>query len=183
MLFFEVIIANYNNIYRQIAHSDVPIITNIIPDKHKENNRVQAQLKINLSNDKTNSNIGLIDIKNKNSKNEQEKNDKDENYKINNHEEIIIKSNKLKTTDSIIEVRLPNPYLDTECLKNNKYIDYKIKSKFKSKFANYIQRKSIYKEVKTNKSEKTLKKFDNFIFFTNISSIKKISKRHASEIY
>ena len=182
-MFFEVIISNFNYIYRQVVNSDVPIITNINPDKHKENNQVKSQLKNNLSNDKTNSNIGLINIKNKNSKTEQEKNDKNENDKIINHEEIIIKSNKYKTTNSIIEVRLPNPYLDTECLKNNKYIDYNIKSKFKSKFANYIQRNSIYKEIKTNKSQKTIKKFDNLIFFTNISSIKKISKRHASEIY
>ena len=182
-MFFEVIITNYNKIYRQITRSDVPIIINLIPDKKKENIQVQSQIKNNLSNDKTNSNIGLNNIKNKNSKTEQEKKDKNKNDKIINHEEIILRSNKYKTTYSIIEVKLPNPYLDTECLKNNKYIDYNIRSKYKSKFADYIHRSSINKEIKANKSQKTIKKFDNHIFFTNISSNKKISKKHASEIY
>ena len=183
MLFFEVIITNYNNIYRQIVHSDVPIITNIIPDKNKENNQVKSLLKINLSNDKTNSNIGLINIKNKNSKTDQEKNDKNENDKIINHEEIIIKSNKYKTTNSIIEVRLPNPYLDTECLKNNKYIDYYIKSKFKSKYADYMHKQSLNRVIKTNNSHKQLNRFDKHIYFTNISNNKKLNKKHASEIF
>ena len=80
-------------------------------------------------------------------------------------------------------MKLPNPYLDTECLKNNKYIDYNIKSKFTSKFANYLQKPFINREINTNKSQKTIKKFDKYIFFTNISSNKRISKKNASEIY
>ena len=183
MLFFEVIIINYNYIYRLISYSDFPIITNLLLDKAKERNQAQLQLKNILSNDKTNSNIGVNNIKNKNSKTEQEKNDKNKNNKIINHEEIIIRSNKYKSTNSIIEVKLPNPYLDTECLKKKKYIDYNIRSKFKSKFADYIQKHSNNRVLNTNKSQKIIKKFDKHIFFTNISSNKKISKKHASEIY
>ena len=183
MLFFEVIIINYNYIYRLISYSDFPIITNLLLDKAKERNQAQLQLKNILSNDKTNSNIGVNNIKNKNSKTEQEKNDKNKNNKIINHEEIIIRSNKYKSTNSIIEVKLPNPYLDTECLKKKKYIDYNIRSKFKSKFADYIQKHSNNRVLNTNKSQKIIKKFDKHIFFTNISSNKKISKKLASEIY
>jgi len=184
-LFFEVIIINYYYIYRLISYSDFPIITNLLLDKTKERNQAQPQLKNILSNDKTNSNIGVNNIKNKNSKTEQEKNDKNKNKndKIINHEEIIIRSNKYKSTNSIIEVKLPNPYLDTECLKKKKYIDYNIRSKFKSKFADYIQKHSNNRVLNTNKSQKIIKKFDKHIFFTNISSNKKISKKLASEIY
>ena len=183
VLWSNYIIINYNYIYRQITHSDFPIITNLILDKSKEKNQDQSQLQKNLSNNKTNSNLGLNNIKNKNSKNEKGKNDKNKNDKIINHEEIIIRSNKDKSNNSIIEVKLPNPYLNTECLKNNKYIDYNIKSKFKSKYAKYIQKPFINRVTNTNKSQKTLRKFDNHIFFTNISSNIRISKKHASEIY
>ena len=170
VLWSNYIILNYNYINRQITHSDFPIITNLLLDKTKEKNQAEAQIQKNLSNDKTNSNIGLNNIKNK----------KD---KIINHEEIIIRSNKYKSSNSIIEVKLPNPYLDTECLKNNKYIDYNIKSKFKSKFANYLKKPFINREINTNKSQKTLKKFDKHIYFTNISSNKGIRNKNASEIY
>ena len=183
VLWSNYIILNYNYINRQITHSDFPIITNLVLDKTKEKNQAEAQIQKNLSNDKTNSNIRLNNIKNKNSKTELEKNDKNKKDKIINHEEIIIRSNKYKSSNSIIEVKLPNPYLDTECLKNNKYIDYNIKSKFKSKFANYLQKPFINREINTNKSQKTLKKFDKHIYFTNISSNKGIRNKNASEIY
>ena len=119
--------------------------------------------------------------KNQNIKTEKEKNN--ENEKRINHEEIIIRSDKYKTTNTIIEVKLPNPYLDTECLKNKKYIDYYIKSKFKSKYADYMHKHSLNREIKTNKSHKVINKFDKHIYFTNISSNKKLSKKHASVIF
>ena len=39
---------------------------------------------------------------------------------------------------SVIEVQLPNPYLNIDKPERNKTIEYRIKSKFKSPFADYI---------------------------------------------
>ena len=104
------------------------------------------------------------EIKNKNTKN------------IKNHEEIILRSKKYSATNTIIEVKLPNPYLDTECVKYKRYIDYNIKSKFKSKFADYINNSktnlSSIREIKSNNSHKILKRIDNYIYFTNLSNKK-----------
>ena len=183
MLFFEVIIIFLNYIYRQVIHSDVPIITNIIVNKRKEEDQDQTQIKHNLTIDKKNTNIEVNNPKNKNIKAEKEKEKNNENVKKINNKEIIIRSNKLKTTDTIIEVKLPNPYLDTECLKNNKYIDYYIKSRFKSKYADYLHKHSLNREIKSNKSHKLINRFDKHIYFTNITSNKKISKKHASVIF
>ena len=107
--------------------------------------------------------------------------EKGENKKLdlNTHEEIIIRSNKYKSTDSIIEVKLPNPYLETENDKSNKCINFNIKSKFKSKYAEYTKIKSNINEmkndgeIKVNKTLKITKKFDKYIHFTNFSSSKK----------
>ena len=181
LLFFEVIIIYYKYIYRQVMHSDVPIITNVIVNKKKEEDQDLTQIKNKITIDKTNTNMGVNNPKNKNIKTEKEKNN--ENEKRINHEEIIIRTNKYKTTHTIIEVRLPNPYLDTECLKNNKYIDYYIKSKFKSKYADYMHKQSLNREIKTNNSHKQLNRFDKHIYFTNISNNKKLNKKHASEIF
>ena len=105
----------------------------------------------------------------------------EDNKKINynNNEEIIIRSNKYNSKDSIIEVKLPNPYLDTEIAKPNQYINFNIKSKFKSKYADYKRIKSNInemqndREIKLNKTLKITKKFDQFIHFTNFSPSKK----------
>jgi hypothetical protein len=165
-----------------VIHSDVPIITNIIVNKRKEEDKDQTQiLKNNLTIDKTYTNIGANNPKIKNLKTEKEKNN--ENEKKINHEEIIIRTNNYKTTNTIIEVKLPNPYLDTECLKNNKYIDYYIKSRFKSKYADYMHKQSLNREIKTHKSHKIINRFDKHIYFTNFSSLKKTSKKHASVIF
>jgi hypothetical protein len=119
-----------------------------------------------------------IPLQNKNTKTNIEKGDnKKLNY--NNHEEIIIRTHKYNTTDSIIEAKLPNPYLDTEIVKPNKYINYNIKSQFKSKYANYKKIKSSInemeddREIKMIKTLKITKKFDKFIHFTNLTSSKK----------
>lgn len=168
-----------------MKYSDVPIITNLIINKRKEEDQELTQLKNNLTIDKTNSNIGVNNPKNKIPRTEKvkEKEKNNENDKKINHEEIIIRTNKYKTTNTLIEVKLPNPYLDTECLKNNKYIDFNIRSKFKSKYADYMHRQSLNREIKTNKSHKVLNRFDKHIYFTNISSNKKMNKRHASAIF
>ena len=181
MLFFEVIIIYSNYIYRQVIHSDVPIISNIIVNKRKEEDQDQTQIKKYLTIDKINTNIGVNNPKIKNLKTEKEKNN--ENEKKINHEEIIIRTNNYKTANTIIEVKLPNPYLDTECLKNNKYIDYNIKSRFKSKYADYLHKQSLNREIKTNKSHKIIKRFDKYIYFTNVSSNKRVDKKHASVIF
>ena len=74
--------------------------------------------------------------------------------------------------NTIFEVRLPNPYLDTECVKNKGYINYNIKSKYKSKFADYLNSKSednsTPREIKNNKTYKiSHKKINECIYFTN----------------
>ena len=113
-------------------------------------------------------------------KNKEEENNNNKNINktdktdiINNHEEIIIRSNKYNTTNTIIEVKLPNPYLDTECVKYKRYIDYNVKSKFKSKYADYINSKWSFNSkriIKHNKTSKTPSpKIDQHIYFTNIS--------------
>ena len=63
---------------------------------------------------------------------------------------------------------MPNPYLDTKCVKHKRYIDYNINSKFKSKFADYINSKSNKKrEIKSNKTFKISSlKMDQHIYFT-----------------
>ena len=143
----------------------------------------QTQLKNNLTNDFTNTNLGHTYAKIKNMKTEEEKNNdhhheiKNKNTKdIKNHEEILLRSKKYSTTNTIIEVKLPNPYLDTECVKYNRYIDYNIKSKFKSKFADYINNSksnlSSIREIKSHNTYKISKKIDNHIYFTNLSNKK-----------
>ena len=151
------------HIQRQIINGDVAIIAKIDTPKKNENN--EALFKNNSTNDFTNTHLGFTYAKNKE---EEKKNKNNENDKINNHEEIIVRSNKYNTTNTIIEVRLPNPYLDTECVKFNKYIDYNIQSKFKSKFADYINSKSNKKrEIKSNKTFKVSSlKIDQHIYFT-----------------
>ena len=155
------------HIQRQIINRDLAIIAKI--DTPKKNEKNEALLKNNLTNDFTNTNLGYTDAKNKE---EEKKNKTNENDKINNHEEIIVRSNRYNSTNTIIEVRLPNPYLDTECVKYNKYIDYNIESKFKSKFADYINSKSNKKrEIKSNKTLKISGlKMDQYIYFTKKSN-------------
>ena len=63
---------------------------------------------------------------------------------------------------------MPNPYLDTICVKYNKYIDYNIKSKYKSKYADYlIKSESHNKRKKTiNKILSNFNNIDQHIYFT-----------------
>ena len=144
-----------------------------------------TQIKKILSNDITVTNIGIPFANNKiNEIDKNEVNKKEiNNPKVNNHEEIIIRTNKYNLSNSIIEAKLPNPYLDTECIKNKKYIDYNLNSKFKSKYADYINsNSSINNEIKVNKTHKITKKFDKYIYFTSLSPNKKNKKNYLSII-
>ena len=53
-----------------------------------------------------------------------------------NNKDIIIKTNKFNEECSVIEEKLPNPYLETD-LGNKKLFSFKVNSKYKSKFADY----------------------------------------------
>jgi hypothetical protein len=133
----------------------------------------ESQLIKNNTNDKTNINLQKSFINKRNSNLEEEKNEYNNNINENNHEEIIIKSNEYNQPYTIIEAKLPNPYLNTELVKNKKYINFNIKSKFKSKYADYANYKKGLHEIKNSQSikyNKTYKfcKIDKYIHFTNV---------------
>ena len=152
---------------------DVPIIINLNEIKNKVDNK--CKLKNNITNDNTNDNLRKTYTKKRNSKIEEEKNER-------NHEEIIIKSSKYNNAYTIIEEKLPNPYLNTELVKNKKYIDYNIKSTFKSKFADYLKNRKTYDYFSHIKQNKTLKysdnKIDKYVYFTNIHINEGLNKRN-----
>ena len=152
---------------------DVPIIINLNEIKNKAEN--QCQLRNNMTNDNTNDNLRKSYTKKRNSKIEDEKNER-------NHEEIIIKSGKYNNIYTIIEEKLPNPYLNTELVKNKKYINYNIKSTFKSKFSDYLKKKNTHNYFTYIKQNKTLKYSDNiidkYVYFTNIHINESLNKRN-----
>ena len=104
---------------------------------------------------------------------EEEKEHQDDSQK---NGEIIIKSKETCYPYSRIEVRLPNPYDELESDKQKKIINYTINSKFKSRYADYINRNSTMDSSKVNSGLKNIKtykdnvpaKFDKYIHFTNI---------------
>ena len=51
---------------------------------------------------------------------------------------ITLRTNDYQRKVSVIEVQLPNPYLNIDKPERNKTLNYRIKSKFKSGFADYI---------------------------------------------
>jgi len=153
---------------------DVPIIINLNEIKNKVDNK--CKLKNNITNDNTYDNLGKTYIKKMNSKIEEEKNER-------NHEEIIIKSAKYNNAYyTIIEEKLPNPYLNTELIKNKKYINYNIKSTFKSKFADYLKNRKTYSYFTHIKENKTFKysdyRIDKYVYFTNIHTNETLNKRN-----
>ena len=96
-----------------------------------------------------------------------------------NNKDIIIKTNKFNEDGSIIEQKLPNPYLDTDIINNKKVLSMQIHSKYKSKFADYYQKKgnssdsfnnSKIKKIKINKTYKYSAQFDKHINFTNLKA-------------
>ena len=72
---------------------------------------------------------------------------------------------------------MPNPYLDTECVKYKKYIDYNIQSKFKSKYADYINSKSTINSKREIRNNKTVQisssKIEQHIYFTKLKNKQK----------
>ena len=155
---------------------DVPIIINLNEFKNKVDNK--CKLKNNITNDNTYDNLGKTYIKKMNTKLEEEKNER-------NHEEIIIKSAKYNNAYySIIEEKLPNPYLNSELIENKQYINYNIKSSFKSKYSDYLKNRKSYNFYTHIKQNKTFKysdnKIDKYIYFTNIHINEALSKRNKS---
>lgn len=157
-------------------NGDIPIIKSIDVSKTQEIKK--TILKNNLTNDYTNTNLGQTKTYGKNKEEDKTNiivNDKEEI--INNHEQITIRAKKYHTTQTIIEVKLPNPYLDTECVKFKRYIDYHYKNKLKTKYADYLNSKNINNSNKIEKkSIKTFKipmsNVDKYIYFTNFSNKK-----------
>ena len=154
-------------------HGDVPLKKELEVSKTQEIKPTIS--KNNLTNDFTNTGGGQNKEEDKNDNIVNSINDKKEI--INNHEEIIIRANKFNTCHTIIEVKLPNPYLDTECVKNKRYIDYNYKSKLKTKYADYLNYKPINhtekKEIKYNKTFKIpMPNVDKHIYFTKFTNKK-----------
>ena len=135
----------------------------------KVNKHEKSLLKNKITNDNTNLILQNSETKKYNHEIDDYKN-KDENTK-----DIIIKTNKFNEECSIIEQKLPNPYLETE-LGNRKLYSFKLNSKYKSKFADYYERKGNntgsvdYKKIKLNKTYKYSDKFDKHINFTNLKN-------------
>ena len=169
MLFDKVIYNIFTEIiYSQIISKDVPIIIDLNNYKDKINNHYQ--LTNNISNDNTNDKFMKSLTKKKYNINiEEEKNER-------NQEEIFLKSNKYSKSYTIIEEKFPNPYLNNEMVKNKKYININIQSRFKSKLADYINPKKTYHDIKQNKTYKFSNNIDKYIYFTNIPINKKLQK-------
>ena len=95
-----------------------------------------------------------------------------------NNKDIIIKTNKFNEECSVIEEKLPNPYLETD-LGNKKIFSFKVNSKYKSKFADYYDKKRNNSEsfdkknIKLNKTYKYSDKFDKFDKHINFTNLKK----------
>ena len=93
---------------------------------------------------------------------------------LQNNGEIHIKSKETCYPYSRIEAILPDPYAESES--DKQIIKYTIKSKFKSRYADYINHKSTMESSKINNGLKVIKtyknnvpaQFDSFIHFTNI---------------
>ena len=82
---------------------------------------------------------------------------------------ITLRTKENQDNISVIEVQLPNPYLNINNPERNKTIQYRIKSKFKSPFADYINHSltndasNINDKLNRNKY-KISSKFDNIHF-------------------
>ena len=119
------------------------------------------QEKVNIKNKITNDNTNII-LQNSETKKYNPELDEDKKSK-----EIIIKTNnRFNDECSEIVAKLPDPYEITDIIGNKKLISYQLKAKYKSKFADYFEKKNF--NNKTSKySLKGDKKFDKYINFTN----------------
>ena len=85
---------------------------------------------------------------------------------------ITLRTKEYTRKISVIEVKLPNPYLNIDRPERNKTIDYRIKSKFKSAHADYMNH-SFTNDTSLNKNNMYNDKYfnskiiSNKIHFTN----------------
>ena len=86
---------------------------------------------------------------------------------------ITLKTKENQDNISVIEVQLPNPYLNINNPEKNRTIQYRIKSKFKSPFADYINHSltndtfNIKDKLKRNNNKyKISSEFNDNIHFT-----------------
>ena len=101
---------------------------------------------------------------NKEKENEEEK--KEKRHRVNMGDNYItIQSIAYHDNRSIIEAKLPNPYLDINRPERNKTIEYRIKSKFKSPYADYINH-SLTNDG-TNSTNKNRLKYINYNKYNN----------------
>jgi len=129
------------------------------------------QEKVNIKNKTTNDNTNII-LQNSETKKYNPELDEDKKSK-----EIIIKTNnRFNDECSEIVAKLPDPYEITDIIGNKKLISYQLKAKYKSKFADYFEKKNFggsvdNKIIRNNKTSKYSlkgdKKFDKYINFTN----------------
>ena len=129
------------------------------------------QEKVNIKNKITNDNTNII-LQNSETKKYNPELDEDKKSK-----EIIIKTNnRFNDECSEIEAKLPDPY-QIDIIGNKKLISYQLNAKYKSKFADYFDKKGHTnisfdsKKIRNNKTSKYSmicdKKFDKYINFTN----------------
>ena len=90
---------------------------------------------------------------------------------------ITLQSTNYHDKGSVIEVQLPNPYLDIDRPERNKTNEYRIKSKFKSPFADYINH-SLTNDGTNFNNKNRLKfinsnKYNNNIHFTRTEDVMK----------
>jgi len=121
-------ITNITKSNSQVIPADA--ITLVKPNKHEK-----STLKVKNTNDNTNLILQNSETKKYNHEIEEDKKHEE------NNKDIIIKTNKFNEDGSIIEQKLPNPYLDTDIINNKKVLSMQIHSKYKSKFADYYRKK------------------------------------------
>ena len=92
---------------------------------------------------------------------------------------ITIRTRDNQDNMSVIEVQLPNPYLNIDKPERNKTIEYRIKSKFRSPFADYINHSltnnpvNRHKVLNTNKFINSNKAKKNNYFTKTLDNTKK----------
>ena len=156
--------------YKKIQYSNVA--TSVIVDLSERKCKNSFIKKIDINSTRKNL-ITLSDKKVNNKENNKNKEDKEFKIKNFNLEDnfITLKTNKYNNNISIIEVKLPNPYLDSDLLERNKTIEYHINSKFKSPYADYLNHSLThqtfkYKSKLNHNKMINLNKFNNRIHFT-----------------
>ena len=120
----------------------------------------------------------VTDIDNKEIKEKKEKEKNKTKHRVNmGNNYITLQSTNYHDKGSVIEVQLPNPYLDIDRPERNKTNEYRIKSKFKSPFADYINH-SLTNDGTNFNNKNRLKfinsnKYNNNIHFTRTEDVMK----------